>query len=297
MSKATTAKKNTEREGIIEQARTDVLGYQAENKGGNLEKSQLKSVLDTYFKDVPTVEALPDGDELLNLPLTTLEKYGTHTIKVSEIYNGKLSKAKTSKKLTEIVKNTDYGKSIDYSVKVNGKTVNNWKVFLNDGNNVYIILGEFLEASLVPSEAELDTDPANRKYSVGVESEDRNKLLTGLTTSSYWKDFAMGINGATATGTPTLEQLEESYGQSPLYYETVVGDLYVLPADEENKCYCYWLATPDPDLDDSLVLVLRGGQVEPGDVYGGATTIGIRPLIKLPNNLTGSVDTTVTIDK
>ena len=91
LQRATDAKTRTERQSIIEQARTDILGYQVENKGGDLEKSQLKSVLDKYFNNVPTVEELPDGEELLNLPLTTLEDYGTHTIKVSEIYDGNIA--------------------------------------------------------------------------------------------------------------------------------------------------------------------------------------------------------------
>ena len=95
LQKATDAKTLTERQSIVEQARTDVLAYQVENKGENLEKSQLKSVLDTYFKDVPT--ELPDGDELINLSLTTLEKYGTHIIKVSEIYDGNISVSSKAK--------------------------------------------------------------------------------------------------------------------------------------------------------------------------------------------------------
>lgn len=91
LQKATEAKTRTERQSIIEQARTDVLGYQAENKGGDLEKTQLKAVLDSYFKDVPEVEELPDGEDLLKRKFTTLDKYGTHTIEVSEIYNGNIS--------------------------------------------------------------------------------------------------------------------------------------------------------------------------------------------------------------
>ena len=91
LQRATDAKEKTERASVVEQARTDVLGYQTENRGGDLEKTQLKSVLDTYFKDVPTVENLPEGEDLLNLELTTLDKYGTHQIKVSEIYNGNIS--------------------------------------------------------------------------------------------------------------------------------------------------------------------------------------------------------------
>jgi len=88
LQRATDAKTNTERTTVIELAQTDVLGYQAENRSGNITKSQLKAVLDTYFKDVPTESELPDGDNLLNLELDTLDKYGKHTITVGEIYNG-----------------------------------------------------------------------------------------------------------------------------------------------------------------------------------------------------------------
>ena len=88
LQKATDAKTNTERTSIVEYARTDVLGYQVVNKSCNLKKTQLKSVLDSYFKDVPTIEELPDGETLLNQEFTTLDKYGTYNIKVSEIYNG-----------------------------------------------------------------------------------------------------------------------------------------------------------------------------------------------------------------
>ena len=91
LQKATDAKTKTERQSVVEQARTDVLGYQVENKGSYLQKSQLKSVLDNYFNDVPDVDNLPDGEELLNKEFTTLDKYGSYIIKVSEIYDGKLT--------------------------------------------------------------------------------------------------------------------------------------------------------------------------------------------------------------
>ena len=87
--KAGEAKNISERESVIEQAKTDVLSYQVENKSGNLSKTQLKSVLEKYFKDVP--ENLPEGDELLKLQLTTLDKYGKHTIKVSDIFIGNIN--------------------------------------------------------------------------------------------------------------------------------------------------------------------------------------------------------------
>ena len=50
---------------------------------------QLKSVLDTYFKDVPDLTDMSDT-QIKEKQLETQSKYGTHTITVSEIYNGNL---------------------------------------------------------------------------------------------------------------------------------------------------------------------------------------------------------------
>jgi len=94
LTKATDAKTYTERANVIEQAQTDILGYQAENKSGDLEKSQLKSVLDTYFRDVPDLTDM-EKTAILNIELKTLEKYGNHTIKVSEIYDGAFKESPT----------------------------------------------------------------------------------------------------------------------------------------------------------------------------------------------------------
>ena len=104
LQKATTAKEKMGRASVIEQAKTDILAYQVENKGGNIDKEQLKSVLDSYFKEVPEVEELPDGEALLNQKFTTLEKYGTHQIAVSEIYDVNLT-PKTNLKIGDVVTN------------------------------------------------------------------------------------------------------------------------------------------------------------------------------------------------
>ena len=53
-------------------------------------------------------------------------------------------------KLTESIQPSDYGKTINYSATVKGKTVDNWKIFYNDGENVYIILDDYLENILLP---------------------------------------------------------------------------------------------------------------------------------------------------
>lgn len=96
----------TERNSVVEQARTDVLGYQAENKGGDLDKTQLKSVLDTYFKDVPDLTDMSDT-EIKEKQLETQPKYGTHTITVSEIYNGNI-KTNEQKMISFTIRQSDY---------------------------------------------------------------------------------------------------------------------------------------------------------------------------------------------
>ena len=89
LKRAVDSKTNTERQSVVEQARMDVLGYQVENKSGEIKKSQLKNVLDKYFIEVPN--ELPDGDNLFKLELDTQDKYGNYKIKVSELFDGIIS--------------------------------------------------------------------------------------------------------------------------------------------------------------------------------------------------------------
>lgn len=152
LQKATDAKTLTERASVIEKAQTDILGYQAENKGTDLQKSQLKAVLDTYFKDVPKIEDLPEGEDLLNLKLETLNKYGTHTIKVSEFFNGTLTSNKNENinwevLLADAVENPEKYKHVDQkndsraAIGLSGKPVNLdlWNIAFS--SNGYMIQG------------------------------------------------------------------------------------------------------------------------------------------------------------
>ena len=90
LQKATDAKTNTERTSIIEQARIDILGQIAENKGENITKQQLKSILNSYFdnNEVSTLN-IPNDISTSNDELTSIE--GNYKIKLSEIYNGKFT--------------------------------------------------------------------------------------------------------------------------------------------------------------------------------------------------------------
>ena len=76
----------TEKAQIIENAQTDILGQQAENKGTNITKGQLADILNVYFKPTDATE-IPDEISATNdLELITIdEKY---KINLSQIYTG-----------------------------------------------------------------------------------------------------------------------------------------------------------------------------------------------------------------
>ena len=96
LTKAASAKEKTERAEVIENAKLDILAIQSD-KEGKLTTGDLKGVLDKYFKDVP--------EEITAENIATLElktKDEKHTIKVSEIYNGKLEGTNGSMSVTEL---------------------------------------------------------------------------------------------------------------------------------------------------------------------------------------------------
>ena len=281
LQKATTAKENAERAEIVENAKIDVLNEITGNKGNDLQESQLKSVLENYFIKSEIPEELPS--DLSKLELTTLNN--KYKIKVSEIYDGTLAKAKISKKLTEIVKNTDYGKPIDYSVTVNGTTLNNWKVFLNDGNNVYVILADDIDGSLLP-DLGWPIQLNGNVYIFAYESyEDPENLVEKLLDTENFKDFSKGIGGISATGAPTKFQLEASSGIENLKEGSKLNE-YMLR-------YC---CIAEVDTESYGLYALVAGEiigVDPEAMSGAA----VHPLVKLTSEATGSVGASVSIDK
>ena len=87
LKRAVDAKERTERAEIIESAKTELLGDIAENRGGNIKKTQLVAVLNKYFKNIES-NAIPDEISNKNdIELTTLD--GKYNILLSEIYEGR----------------------------------------------------------------------------------------------------------------------------------------------------------------------------------------------------------------
>ncbi len=86
IKKSKTAGMKTDRAEIIEESKTEIAGYQTENLDNRISKSQLKEVLDKYFKEVPDI--VEWNEDLKEMKLNTKEEYGVYEIAVSEIYNG-----------------------------------------------------------------------------------------------------------------------------------------------------------------------------------------------------------------
>ena len=116
LSKATEAKEETEKARVVEEAKTDILGKQAENEGSEISESDLKEVLGKYFTDVP--EELPEGEALGEYELTAKEEYGGYKIKVGEIWRGELEKEKEYVEVSEDYKG--YYADIDGNGGVDG---------------------------------------------------------------------------------------------------------------------------------------------------------------------------------
>ena len=80
INQAHESKNKSERQEIIESAKSQISDTVVENVGTDITRSQLKEILDKYFENVP-------DDYTLDTELTTKSDYGDYVIKVSEIYN------------------------------------------------------------------------------------------------------------------------------------------------------------------------------------------------------------------
>ena len=88
LQRATTAKENTERVEIVENAKMDVLSEITENKGNDITEQQFISVLNKYFNNEDVPNSLPN--DLNTLEMRT--KNNKYKIYASEIYNGTIAK-------------------------------------------------------------------------------------------------------------------------------------------------------------------------------------------------------------
>lgn len=208
LQRATDAKTKSDEAQIKERIQLAELSARTDGKG-NLAYSKLNEELTKEFGTKGTGYTISDEDsEIWNIKVGNVQY---------NIANSTPVTPNTSQKLVDIITTGDYGKSIDYSVTVNETTLNNWKVFLNDGSNVYIILSNPLLYELAPnlggSPVELSSVDGMAFYATEWDSYE---VLTGLSDQTYFTDFVDNNVAVSATGGPTIEQLEASCGATEL---------------------------------------------------------------------------------
>ena len=158
LTRAGEAKERTDEEQIIEKAKMDILANQTSKMSGKINEKELKSILSKYGT-LSTEESITDKK------LTTTD--GKYVIPVSKIYNGKV--------LETTIENTDpknyYGDLIDYDVDIgvslDDKDQYDWKIFYNDGTNIYIIAEDYvrMDNALMP-EIQGRTENSSNPYSL-----------------------------------------------------------------------------------------------------------------------------------
>ena len=141
LTRAGEAKTRTDEAQIIEEARMDILANQTSKMSGKINEKELKSILSKYGT-LSTEESITDKK------LTTTD--GKYIIPVSKIYNGNVLEA--------TIENTEpksyYGDLIDYDVDIgvslDDKDQYDWKIFYNDGTNIYIIAEDYVKMDRCP---------------------------------------------------------------------------------------------------------------------------------------------------
>ncbi len=225
----------------------------------------------------------------------------------------------------------DYGKDVDYVTEVTEVTgtdeegnpitqktqVTDWQLFLVDEDYVYLIYKGYLPYSVVPKSAELTKGSGT----TGVSSyKSADHFISVLTDSSIWTEFASGIEGAVATGSPTIELFRDSFNgkmgtsytftrdewydsvtdtvnEIPLLNDDGEADpLYIPFTGSQNGVTGWRIASKglSADGNNNLMVVRNYGSMR--DIGFSIGMYSIRPIIKLPISVTGQVGDTIQLE-
>ena len=200
-------------------------------------------------------------------------------------------------RLVDLINEEDYGKSVNYSVTVQGETLNNWKIFYNDGTNVYLMYGDYLEASLMPAGNNIGKDISNYKYGVKSNSGGVSTLVSWIRNTTTWSDFAAGYSGAVATGSPSLDQLNESLKKPNKLNSSISGSgsLYLPKDNTFENCSGYWLnKSSTAGASNYCWYVSYTGEIRSNE-DASSLSYTVRPVVCLPSEARGTVGESVSI--
>ncbi|MBR0426843.1 MAG: hypothetical protein IJK18_01400 [Clostridia bacterium] len=263
LQRATDAKTRTEKAQIIENAQTDILGQQTNNKGANITKEQLVAILNNYFKPTETDE-IPDevsSEDGYDLELETTDK--KYKINLSEIFKGRFASANVET-FGEKYEDTMIGKTINYK---SGNNVNDWIVLgkqVNEqGKNDIIITTKNPVSSLtvqgslagwvdylktvgtscstfVGTQGTLGTKSAIIKEIRSIKLEDINNAV-GFTVPETFDEFTFGTTNGRNWSTNEWDSYSVDY-----YYPDATNKTWINPTTSGttwkhiNDSYSYY---------------------------------------------------------
>ena len=130
LSQASKSKGETDKQSIIEDIQMDIASKQAEMLE-NISVGQFSKILLDYGNIETNTDSILDGKLITN--------NGNYEISIHEIYSGSLKNETFSQKITPL----NYGDKVNYTA--NG--VNDWKIFYNDGDTVFLISSDYIKLS------------------------------------------------------------------------------------------------------------------------------------------------------
>ena len=166
--------------------------------------------------------------------------------------------------LANVITSENYGDSVNYSA--NG--INDWKIFYNDGNNIFLITSDYLNNTKIPNIG-ISVEGINKVFWTEKDliykgSEDINKniakkymlscldtckknninmrIVAGLLDTNKWEDFVDKNVAETAIGSPTLEMFCASWNQKgyvKLYCDNFDNKGYYIGGNSKPTSFKY----------------------------------------------------------
>ena len=291
-------------------------------KNGILTDNLGEITVDEYIAELKLQGVIED--------VVTISAKGNKVVKTKsglEVYinqdgnsNLKISYEDFGQPLVSLIKGPeDYGKTVDYTVTVNGTTYDDWQIYYHNNDYVYLIAAEPVEnvslnkgttvASLTNAEKELyskfqvgnwpkytlaDTVSGSTSYNSQAVAKLIKDYAGFANTTTYGSNVVGAIGGPTLellaagwnakVGNPTMTLTTDTYGykiNNAIYVELTSDGLYV-PSDNY-----YWLASPSAP--DKYGVMYAGYDSVLGTGY--FSTGGVRPVVCLKSSIPATVGT------
>ena len=247
-SKANSTKEQTQKSTAEEAIKLAVLENSAKDAAGEtaLNEPELKAEISKKLKELGYTVAENNN---------TVTYYGDKTINIEDYFEKDTEKT-TGITAKDVQKHPDwyYGKTVTNYTSSNGQ--NDWKIFYSDGNNIFLITGDYTDLSQMDKlniengmtlvEGSKDracwkTEPdfqqiseetlkkfESKVYNINEHKDNTNvKCTSTLLNTDNWKNYLDKVNGTGSAeyviGGPTLEMWIKSWNN---LYSDIEGTIY-----------------------------------------------------------------------